>query len=111
MIFNMELKKQYFDLVKSGQKTYEIRLYDDKRQQISLGDTIVFSLLGSQEKVACIVKETLFAKNFKTLLNFLPINKVGFSSVEQALKACYEIYSLEQEKQFGVIAINIKLKK
>ena len=110
MKFSMKLKKQYFDMIKNGEKTYEIRLYDEKRQQISLGDTIEFSLDNGLEKIECVVKETLFAPNFKTLLNFLPIKKVGFESVEKALETCYQIYTKEQEKEFGVIAINIDLK-
>lgn len=111
MKFDMTLQKEYFDLIKSGKKQYEIRLYDEKRQQVSLKDTIIFSLQDKTESVSCVVIETLFAPNFKTLLNFLPIEKVGFNSVEQALKKYYEIYSVEQEKLYGVIAFKFKLKK
>ena len=86
-------------------------MYDEKRQQVSLGDTIEFSLDNGLEKLECVVKETLFAPNFKTLLNFLPIQKVGFDSVETALEKYYEIYSVEQEKLYGVVAFKLKIKK
>ena len=111
MKFYMTLNKEFFDLIKSGKKQYEIRLYDEKRQQVSLGDTIEFSLDNGLEKLECVVKETLFAPNFKTLLNFLPIQKVGFDSVETALEKYYEIYSVEQEKLYGVVAFKLKIKK
>lgn len=111
MKFNMTLLAEYFDLIASGKKQYEIRLYDDKRQQISLKDTIEFAKKNSQEKITCEVLEILFAPNFKTLLNFLPLQKTGFTSIEQALKECYSIYTIEQEKQFGVVAFKLKIKK
>ena len=107
----MTLQKDFFDLVKSGKKQYEIRLYDNKRQQVSLNDTIVFTLKDKTESISCLVQETLFAPKFKTLLNFLPIEKVGFSSVEQALHKYYEIYTTEQEKVYGAIAFKLQLIK
>ena len=43
MIHKMHLQPQFFNFIKSGIKTIELRLYDEKRQQIHLGDTIEFT--------------------------------------------------------------------
>lgn len=42
MKHNMTLKQPYFDLIKAGKKTIELRLYDNKRRQTQVGDTITF---------------------------------------------------------------------
>ena len=42
MIHEMKLKPQYFDMVISGTKIYEIRLNDEKRRLIEVGDKINF---------------------------------------------------------------------
>ena len=38
----MKLKEQYFNCIKDGSKKYEIRLNDEKRQLIKVGDFIEF---------------------------------------------------------------------
>ena len=42
-IHEMNLQPKYFDYIKNGTKRIELRLFDEKRQQIQLGDTIEFS--------------------------------------------------------------------
>ena len=39
----MNLQPKYFDFIKDGTKRIELRLYDEKRQQIKIGDLIEFS--------------------------------------------------------------------
>ena len=39
----MKLDPQPFESIKSGEKTIELRLFDEKRQLINVGDTIVFT--------------------------------------------------------------------
>ncbi len=41
----MHLYKEPFEMIKSGKKKIEIRLNDEKRQKLKIGDTIVFSKL------------------------------------------------------------------
>ena len=40
---NMSVKEKYYNLLKSGKKTIELRLFDEKRQKIKIGDIIEFS--------------------------------------------------------------------
>lgn len=44
MLHNMKLQPEPFEMIKCGQKTYELRLLDTKRQKVSVGDTMVFLL-------------------------------------------------------------------
>ncbi len=39
----MNLQPQYFDFMKEGTKRIKLRLYDEKRSRIELGDIIEFS--------------------------------------------------------------------
>ena len=43
MTFEMKLHEAPFELIKNRIKTIELRLYDEKRQMISVGDFIVFT--------------------------------------------------------------------
>jgi ASC-1-like (ASCH) protein len=38
----LKLKPKYFNYINKGTKIIELRLYDEKRQKISIGDTIIF---------------------------------------------------------------------
>ena len=52
MLHKMKLNEGPFERIKNGTKTIEFRLYDEKRQQIKVGDKIEFSKLPDlQEKL------------------------------------------------------------
>ena len=42
MIYEMKLQPKYYDFITSGTKRIEIRLFDEKREKIKLGDIIEF---------------------------------------------------------------------
>ena len=42
MVHVMKLQPEYFNYILNGTKRIEIRLYDEKRQNIKLGDKIKF---------------------------------------------------------------------
>ena len=53
----MKLNPSPFEKIASGRKTVELRLYDDKRRRIDIGDRIIFSNLEDPEqKIAVKVK-------------------------------------------------------
>ena len=43
MKHEMGLQPKYFDYIKNGTKRIELRLFDEKRQRIRLGDIIEFT--------------------------------------------------------------------
>ena len=45
MIFEMRLKSEPFQKIASGEKTVELRLFDDKRRGLNIGDDIIFTNL------------------------------------------------------------------
>ena len=42
MEHEMKLQPEYYNFILNGTKRIEIRLFDEKRQQIKIGDTIKF---------------------------------------------------------------------
>ena len=56
MNHEMGLYPENFETVKSGQKRWEYRLYDEKRQNIRPGDTITFYNTESNERVTVLVE-------------------------------------------------------
>lgn len=49
MKHKMKLRSQPFNMIRSGQKTYELRLYDENRQLIQVNDEIEFSCLDGKK--------------------------------------------------------------
>ena len=70
MLHKMKLQEDPFERIKSGTKTVEFRLYDEKRQTIQIGDEIEFSKLPELQekllvKVIDLYREESFEKLFK----------------------------------------------
>lgn len=50
MVRKMKLNTAPFELIRSGKKIFELRLYDDKRRKLEIGDTIIFSNVSEPEE-------------------------------------------------------------
>lgn len=107
----MKLNDSPFQSVKRGVKTIEIRLNDEKRQQIQHGDKIVFTNLSTSEtervKVIAIKKYDTFQALLKDFTNV----EVGFSEemqLSQKLAQIYQIYTQTSELEYGALAIKIE---
>lgn len=113
MIHYMKLKDVPFEKIKAGKKTVELRLYDDKRRKINIGDTIIFSnILSENNKLAVIVKDLYIYKSFRDLFKKISPKECGNpsdESIEYAVEHMREYYSLEDEQRYGVIGIKIAL--
>jgi len=99
----MNLKQPYFDMVKKGVKTIELRLYDEKRQQIQIGDSILFQNENKHHLVK--VKELVKAQNFDSLFKIIDIKKTGLGNKENALKIMNQFYPINKQNEIGVVGI------
>jgi ASC-1-like (ASCH) protein len=113
MEHSMNLLENAFYRVASGRKTIEVRLFDEKRKKIQIGDTIVFSKLPDlNEKIIVEVTGLLQFRTFEELVNSVPISSFGHPTdydKKRYVNSFYSIYSKEEEKKHGVIGIKIKL--
>lgn len=109
MLHKMKLNKSPFEKMKNGTKTIEFRLFDEKRQQIKVGDQIEFSKLPTlQEKLLVNVIELYRENTFEDLFIKLYNDEV---EIEKKIKSMYQYYSPEKEEQYGVVGIRISLVK
>lgn len=107
MKHEMKLLAKPFKEILDGSKTVEFILNDEKRKKIKIGDTIEFSKLPDlTEKITVEVLELYQYPTFKDLLLFL-----GYKDEEltNKLQGIYSIYTIEEEKEQGVLGIKIKL--
>lgn len=106
MEHKMKLLERPFNEIKEGTKEVEFRLFDDKRKQIKIKDTIEFYKLPElKEKIKVEVQDLYQYPTFKELLE-----KLGYTdnNLENKLKGMYSIYTKEQEEKYGVLGIKIK---
>lgn len=109
-VHEMTLDCSPFEKIKSGQKTIELRLYDEKRQQIKEGDTITFTNTSSGEKLSATVKKLHRFDTFNELYQTLPLLLCGYTAedVDNAHPSDMErYYSVEEQNQYGVVGIEL----
>lgn len=109
MIHHMQLQPKPFELIKNETKTIEIRLNDEKRRKIKIGDEIVFSLADKPSQILKTRVVNLYRfKTFKDLFEAFPPRALGAKN-KKDLAGVYKYYSIEQEKKFGVLGIELKV--
>lgn len=110
----MNLHKKPFELIRSGKKTIELRLYDRKRRKIKVGDIIQFTnSTDPNEKIFVTVNSIHIYPTFKELYEELPLEKCGYSKEElpdASYTDMYEYYTQSQQEKCGVVGIEISLK-
>lgn len=107
MLHKMKLNESPFERIKNGTKTIEFRLFDEKRQQIKVGDQIEFSKLPNlQEKLLVDVVELYREETFENLFRKLYTDE---EEISKKTKAMYEIYLPEKEQKYGILGIKIKI--
>ncbi len=75
----MNVKTKYYNLLKSGKKTIELRLFDEKRQKIKIGDLITFSnTADTSEHFQAKVINLHRAANFRALCQKIQPQQAGF---------------------------------
>ena len=108
----MKLQPEFFEKIKNGEKTYEIRLNDEKRQQINIGDIVVFKKEPDcYEGVVCKVLEKRFFPNFAQMSQVMSLKDLGFDgkNAEQVEQILYTYYSSEEEQMYGVVVMKIQV--
>lgn len=113
MIHHMNLNPQPFSMIAEGRKTIELRLWDEKRQQISVGDTLIFTNTADPSaELQCTVKALHLFPDFGELYRTLPLDQCGYlpEEIDAADPSDMEIYyTQEQQKKYGVVGIELEI--
>ena len=110
MLHQLKLQERFFDYIENGTKRIELRLYDEKRRAINLGDEIEFLKLPDlEDKLKVKVCGLLRYSSFSDLFKDFDINILADKSMskEELLDALQEFYTPEEQKKYGVLGIRI----
>ncbi|MBQ3099425.1 MAG: ASCH domain-containing protein [Clostridia bacterium] len=110
MTHAMRLDPSPFEMIKSGQKTIELRLFDEKRRQVKIGDDVVFTNTATGETLCKRVAGLHLFNNFDELYDSLPLLKCGYTAenVDKAHPWDMErYYSADRQKEYGVVGIEL----
>ncbi|NCA67933.1 MAG: ASCH domain-containing protein [Clostridia bacterium] len=110
----MNVEAKYFDLIKSGIKKIELRLNDEKRQSLSIGNTLyLVKSNGNAEIIKTIITDMIYCNSFVEILEKVDRVQIGFRSDTELsyLEKIYELYSIEKEREYGVVAIQFEQAK
>ena len=110
MVHYMNLKKQPFEMIKSGHKTIELRLFDEKRSLIETNDEIVFNF--NDETLTVKVLALHRFENFDTLYKTLDLLKCGYLPEELKTAKADDMniyYPPEKQQKYGVVGIEIEV--
>lgn len=110
----MKLQPEYFYKIKAGTKTFEIRLNDEKRQAIKIGDNIIFK--NEDNPLEGVIVKVVDLKHFNSFLEMariLSLESIGCENMnaEKVDRLYHKFYSKADEKTYGVLAIKIELVK
>ncbi len=110
MRHDMDLYAGSFEAVRSGLKTIEMRLNDEKRQKIRVDDLVFFhSSKNEYDVIHCKVKELYHYKDFYEAYDRHGKTEIGYKEDEKADPSdMYAYYSKEKIERYGVLLIRIE---
>lgn len=111
MLHRMKLKIAPFKKIKNGSKTIELRLNDEKRQKVQIGDFIEFSCLDEpKQKIQTRVTALHHSSSFEELYTAFPKEKLGYTPAETPNPDHMdEYYPREKQEQYGALGIELYL--
>ena len=112
MLHKMKLQHMPFEAIREGRKTVELRLYDEKRQGVQVGDDIEFTDLSdpSRKLLTSVVALHRF-DSFEEMFRVLPACAMGYREGEIPKTSDMDAYySPSEQALYGVLGIELTLK-
>ena len=108
----MRLHNSPFKLIKSGTKTIEMRLNDEKRQLIKVGDSIKFINRVTEEEMVTLVMGLHYYDSFDELYKHFDKVSIGYAEDEEANPDdMSQYYNKDDILKYGVVGIEIEVTK
>ena len=97
-------------LLLNGQKTIEGRVKKAWYRFVSVGDHIIIYNAEETDSIAVIVRGVRTYGTIREMLIHEPLKKLlpDVDTVEQGIRVYRRFYSEDQEKEFGVVAIEVE---
>ena len=109
----MRLEPEPFSRIERGEKTWELRLWDEKRRRIHAGDVIRFeSRADDTDTLYALVREIRVFPSFAELYRALPLTEIGYAPAEALTASASDMdryYSPEEQARWGAAALRLEL--
>ena len=106
------LDSDIFDIIVNKDKDVEIRLNDEKRRKLKIGDTLVFLKRPDDiESISATVTNLVYFDSFIDVTNYYDMKRIYLdnTSKEDYINLMKRFYSDEDVSKYGVVAIEFKL--
>ena len=111
MTHNMKLDPAPFYAIRDGEKIFELRLYDEKRQRLAVNDFIEFTNAKNRAKrIRARITALHRFDSFEELFRSLPPERCGYpkgASPADAAKGMEAYYTPEAQAEWGVLGIEL----
>ena len=107
----IHLDEDVFKVVKYGTKNVEVRVNDEKRRKLKIGDRITFlKRPDDKESISAIVEDLVYYKDFNDLVKDYNMEELYLKeySKEDFLTLLKRFYSDDEINKYGVVAIKFK---
>lgn len=108
MIHKMKLVDFAFNAIKNKEKDIEIRLNDEKRRLINVGDIIEFHHIDTKEIIKTKVINLHHFDTFKELFDKFDNKRLGLKETDDAT-IMDNFYTKEEQEKNGALGIEIQL--
>ena len=109
MKHKMRLNNEPFMSIKNGTKTIELRLNDEKRQQLKVKDFIEFTNREKSRKLLAEIIDLRKYPSFEELYKHYNKEELGYEEDEEANPADMdELYPKEEQDKYGVLGIKVR---
>lgn len=108
MEMKVHLHADVFEIVKNGKKDIEVRINDEKRRKLKVGDTLVFLKRPlDDEEIRANVVALEYYDFFEDLVNHYDMERIYLKEYtkEQYLNEMKRFYTREEQEEYGVVAI------
>lgn len=114
MNYTMAMFEDAFEKVKNGSKIFDVRINDDKRKNIKIGDTITYYNLSDIEETVTVqvsnrTRFDTFRQAYMSEKNMRVFGGEITDDTETMLKKAYRIYSKNEEIKYGIIVFKTEL--
>ena len=108
--FSMSLRPEYYEMVRSGEKDIELRLYDEKRRRMRNGDMLlIYNAQNRNDYIQAKIVRLHIAKSFADLATKISMPRTGFASLNALMSAIEKFYDTEMESKYGIVGIELEV--
>lgn len=108
--FSMSLRPEYYEMVRSGEKDIELRLYDEKRRRMRNGDMLlIYNAQNHNDYIRAKIMRLHIAKSFADLATKISMPRTGFASLNALMTAISKFYDPDTESKYGIVGIELEV--